>query len=78
MSHTLSFKDLETQNDIRFLHNSDFSGDVTILVVDKNDKRLDEIKLPAESLFFFAAEYIRDKKISELGGATTEQLLMGK
>lgn len=61
------------KEDWRIHYNSDFSGYVTIT----NDRTGARIRMPAYILLSFAAEYVRDKKISKIHEATDLDILLG-
>ena len=53
-----------------FIHNGDYSGDVTIKV-----KKGDEIKIPLDDLLEFVGGYVRDQKISKLEQMSGKEVL---
>lgn len=59
-----------TKNGTRFHHNGDYSGDVII-----DARGFSDITLPCVDLLEFTANYVRQKRISQLENASLEEIL---
>ncbi len=63
---------LETKNGVKFWYNSDFAGEV-IIKPDPDDDH--EFRVSGKAILEFVAEYVRDKRQSELEDIDWRKLL---
>lgn len=54
---------------VAFIHHGDYSGEVRIVAPDGQ-----ELEVPADALISFVAEFVRDKKMTQLEDASEREL----
>ncbi len=83
--HTIDWTGKGDRNEnieLHFHHNSDFSGDLLMIVPDTTvdviaSDKVVQIRIPTQALLDFAAEYVRSELIEQVEAAESNDLLTG-
>lgn len=77
MSHTTFYKD-PSGNDIGFIHNGDFSGDIELTVLPEAVITTDMkiiVTIPFEALKFIVAQYVSNRMVERFEMAGPDEVL---